>query len=683
MAGRTVKTAEFACAVKQGAVGAVTIAMTLPTVTERTPVELRISLNSAPAQTHAEPLPLVLCPPMPPVADSAGVALYDPLGETAAALRRLGIRAVRLDTPVPTAGTDVIMVGHNVLDDKVLAAAPALCAFAAAGGKLVVLHQDKWQNFLPVSLLTQNIDLPQVWPVAGSHPALQGLDKEAFAYWPNNRGQEFKIPGAVCSRPFRAVSNGLFKPLLVAGYSSDEAALLSMPFGKGEILLCQLDVIPVAGSCPPADRLLLNLARPAVASPRARTLWFAGPAEHRDVLERLGFTVRELASSSAPRTDDLLVWWPGDTVLPEALRQRVGAAIRAGTAALVIAANDRQLPPLPRPPVFGDALKYREEVYVMQVAKPEGYAAPEGRCIHMAFPNRREPLLDGVTNASMARSSYRNGSYKLADFEIEAANGYRQLAEPGVIAETRPAGTPVVLVTAIRTGPAGVVQAFDAMLKPLLMNLGARGSELAVTAPAAHSEKFTPIDLRPYCTMGFSDTIAGDGKGGWSDQGPQNDLSGFPLNQKRFGNIPFDIIDPAKNNGKSWVVLGSDQLRTLPRKVTLDLGSRKARRLYFLQGAAWAPGAGVVGRYTVTYGQALRMEREIPLTCGVNIADWYVPQELEKATVAWRGDNARSLVGVYLLGWENPHPDTVIDTVTFEATDANAILGLIGLTVEE
>ncbi|MFA5204663.1 MAG: glycoside hydrolase family 2 TIM barrel-domain containing protein [Lentisphaeria bacterium] len=683
MAGRTVKAVEFARAVKQGAVGAVTIAMTLPTVTERTPAELRISLGSVPAQTHAEPLPLVLCPPVPPGADSAGVALYDPDGGTAAALRRLGVRATRLDTPVPPAGAKVLVIGHNAQDDKVMAAAPALCAFAAAGGKLVILHQDTWQNFLPVSLLTQNIDLPQVWPVANSHPALQGLDKQAFAYWPNNRGQEFKIPGAVCSRPFRAVRSGLLKPLLVAGYNSDEAALLSMPFGKGEILLCQLDLIPVAGICPPADRLLLNLARPAVAVPRARTLWFAGPAENRDVLERLGFLVRELEPAAVPRVDDLLVWWPGDTALPEAVRQQAGAAIRAGTAALVLAANDRQLPPLPRPPVFGDALKYRDEVYVMQAAKPEGYAAPEGRCIHMAFPNRQEPLVDGVTNAAMARSSYRNGSFKLADFEIEAANGYRQLTEPGVIAETRPAGNPVVLVTAIRTGPAGVVQQFDAMLKPLLINLGARGSELAAAVPAAHSEKFTPVDLRPYCTMGFSDTIAGDGKGGWSDQGPQNDLSCFPVNQKRFENIPFDIIDPAKNNGKSCVVLGSDQLKALSRKVTIDLGSRKARRLYFLHGAAWAPGQGTVGRYTVTYGQALRMEREILLTCGVNIADWYVPQELEKATVAWRGDNARSLVGLYLLVWENPHPDTIIDSITFEATDANAILGLVGLTAEE
>ena len=37
----------------------------------------------------------------------------------------------------------------------------------------------------------------------------------------------------------------------------------------------------------------------------------------------------------------------------------------------------------------------------------------------------------------------------------------------------------------------------------------------------------TPLPLTEKANMGYSDVIAGDGKGGWSDQGPENDGSIF------------------------------------------------------------------------------------------------------------------------------------------------------------
>ena len=39
---------------------------------------------------------------------------------------------------------------------------------------------------------------------------------------------------------------------------------------------------------------------------------------------------------------------------------------------------------------------------------------------------------------------------------------------------------------------------------------------------------FSTIDIRPFCNMGWTDERAGDGKGGWSDQG-DNDMQNAPL----------------------------------------------------------------------------------------------------------------------------------------------------------
>lgn len=64
-------------------------------------------------------------------------------------------------------------------------------------------------------------------------------------------------------------------------------------------------------------------------------------------------------------------------------------------------------------------------------------------------------------------------------------------------------------------------------------------------------------DFSTLANMGFADETEGDGKGGWSDQGPENDGSGFDFKKNAYANVPFKIIDPAKNQGKSILVFHS------------------------------------------------------------------------------------------------------------------------------
>ena len=74
------------------------------------------------------------------------------------------------------------------------------------------------------------------------------------------------------------------------------------------------------------------------------------------------------------------------------------------------------------------------------------------------------------------------------------------------------------------------------------------------------------IDITPVVNMAFRDDISDDKKGGWTDQGPGNDMRMLKTGRRRFSGIPFEIIDPAKNNGKSCIVLAGPGSGIFPQR---------------------------------------------------------------------------------------------------------------------
>ena len=63
------------------------------------------------------------------------------------------------------------------------------------------------------------------------------------------------------------------------------------------------------------------------------------------------------------------------------------------------------------------------------------------------------------------------------------------------------------------------------------------------------AEAGTPLDLRAALNFGFADEVAGDGKGGWSDQGAENDLRQLPTGRLTCDNVSFEVVNPAANGG--------------------------------------------------------------------------------------------------------------------------------------
>lgn len=159
------------------------------------------------------------------------------------------------------------------------------------------------------------------------------------------------------------------------------------------------------------------------------------------------------------------------------------------------------------------------------------------------------------------------------------------------------------------------------------------------------------VDLAPAANMGFVDEVAGDGKGGWTDQGPANDLRMLKPGKLTVGGVDFTIADPAGNDGRSAVVLG----RKFPHEATVKLPG-PGRWLFLLHALAW-PGGRKAGTLSVAFADGSR--QEIPVENGRDVGNWWEPNNFANSLIAWSAENRSSYVGLGFSQFELRRNDPV------------------------
>ncbi|MDD3153514.1 MAG: hypothetical protein PHS41_01500 [Victivallaceae bacterium] len=154
------------------------------------------------------------------------------------------------------------------------------------------------------------------------------------------------------------------------------------------------------------------------------------------------------------------------------------------------------------------------------------------------------------------------------------------------------------------------------------------------------------LNLAAAANMGFVDRISGDGKGGWTDQGPTNDLRSISVGAMRAGPLSFTVLDPEKNRGKSCIVLGGAQRRQLPSRAEIDGGEKSGRTLALLHAAAWPRAGAQIGTITVTFAD--QSTTSLTVKEGRDVGDWWNPALLSNGMVAWHGASAdNGFAGLY------------------------------------
>jgi hypothetical protein len=206
------------------------------------------------------------------------------------------------------------------------------------------------------------------------------------------------------------------------------------------------------------------------------------------------------------------------------------------------------------------------------------------------------------------------------------------------------------------------------LLLPLLFAASLCGSALA---PAAN----TPIPLGALANRELTDDVEGDGKGGWSDQGKDNCLAGFPRGDITLANIPFAI----PKTGPVALFLKGEKMPAMPPKVVIPANGASGKCLYLLSTYVWGA-KDKVAKVIVTHrGGATQ---EVELMMGQHLSGWWSPQEVGKAILAWKGQNGRGVaIGVYLTPIDLKNPGKPIESVTLLAAKNEGMLAVLGLTV--
>jgi hypothetical protein len=200
--------------------------------------------------------------------------------------------------------------------------------------------------------------------------------------------------------------------------------------------------------------------------------------------------------------------------------------------------------------------------------------------------------------------------------------------------------------------------------------------------PAARSgtARFTPVDFAKVVNRAFVDETEGDGKGGWTDQGPANSLTGFPTGRRTMADAVFDIVDPAANDGRACLVLYSNNSTWAPERAGISRVNASARSIYFLHATAFASAGETLAEYRVRFSDG--KEEVIPVTVGKEVVDWWAPSDTSQMRVGWRGSNARSdNIGVCVYAWDNPSPEKTISAVEFVSLKANSIPIVIAVSL--
>ena len=163
--------------------------------------------------------------------------------------------------------------------------------------------------------------------------------------------------------------------------------------------------------------------------------------------------------------------------------------------------------------------------------------------------------------------------------------------------------------------------------------------------------KGNPLDLTCAANMGFADEVPGDGKGGWTDQGPRNDLREFNLSTLPVGGTEFRFINPAKNNEKTTIVLG----KNFPSEVTLPVTGRGSY-LYVLHATGWTQ-PEKAGEFEITYTDGSR--QIIPVMSNRDVGNWWGPINLPNGVVLWQGENRTTGIGLYFSQFKLDREDPV------------------------
>ena len=317
----------------------------LPQATARTTLTLKLTLLADGKLAYEEDRDLDVWPDRPVAAGKffGRIALYDPRGATANAMRRAGaaFKQINFLTPPDTNGDDrpqALVIGEDAIDATTQADLEKLSAFVHSGGRVLVLAQQRALGGLPVTTSLETREWSSIPFVrTPQHPVLRGVSSWDLHFWSPDR---VSARGAY-SKP----AGGPAIALIDSG--GDKGLEWTQMFeafrGKGGYLVCQLPLIASYDKEPMARELLARtlryIAGKQLFRQPSRRLELAAQANSplADKLHKLGVAV-DSVRPDAPLSGDAVRMIDGQSL--STLAQKLAAVERAIRDGAVVVLHD-------------------------------------------------------------------------------------------------------------------------------------------------------------------------------------------------------------------------------------------------------------------------------------------------------------------------------------------------------
>lgn len=195
--------------------------------------------------------------------------------------------------------------------------------------------------------------------------------------------------------------------------------------------------------------------------------------------------------------------------------------------------------------------------------------------------------------------------------------------------------------------------------------------------PERPNRTFQPLDLREVAN---TDTHAQgfDTDHPWPDA--KADFQNLPKGEYKVEDVPFDLIDPARNDRKAVVMVGPEHFPEGKLSVAVN---KKAGSIYLLHAAT----ASIAGQLIWTYEDGEQVVEYLTQEAG-HVDHWWFPdmerprKGYPKAVIGWRGpSNKVKDVGCYALGLDNPHPEKVVRQLSFHNPVKGTSWAVFGVTL--
>lgn len=185
------------------------------------------------------------------------------------------------------------------------------------------------------------------------------------------------------------------------------------------------------------------------------------------------------------------------------------------------------------------------------------------------------------------------------------------------------------------------------------------------------------LDLRSAFNSGFSDEKGDDRQGGWTDQGAENDLRMILREEDPcFGDVPFTLVRPGQNDGKSCIVLRGSFRDYFSQSAEAVLPEPvEGKVLYLLHTTAW-PTSEEIGDVMLEYTDGT--VSAIPVTGQKDVGNWWQPRSCPNGVIAWSGENKIALVGLYRSAF--PVDNKPVRKILFRSR-GNAVWAIVGATI--